>query len=71
MSAQGLPSVLAFERYDPTDASLDWLRERGVNVSAQHVDFMIGSPEVDVDGLDADGTATPIMRSNRWVLEAG
>jgi len=32
MSAQGLPSVLAFERYDPTDASLDWLRERGVNV---------------------------------------
>ncbi|MHB9361642.1 hypothetical protein [Mesorhizobium sp. W067] len=32
MSAQGLPSVLAFERYDPTGASLDWLRERGVNV---------------------------------------
>ena len=51
--------------------SQDELRERGINVSAQHVDFMIGSPEVDVDGLDADGAATPIMRSNRWVLETG
>jgi aminopeptidase len=51
--------------------SQDELRERGINVSAQHVDFMIGSPEVDVDGLDADGTPTPIMRSNRWVLETG
>jgi leucyl aminopeptidase (aminopeptidase T) len=29
---------------------------------------MIGSPEVDVDGLDADGATTPIMRENRWVL---
>jgi aminopeptidase len=47
------------------------LVERGVNVSATHVDFMIGSPDVDVDGLDAQGSATPIMRENRWVLQAG
>ncbi len=51
--------------------SLDELVERGINVSAAHVDFMIGSPAVDVDGLTAAGQAVPIMRENRWVLEAG
>ena len=40
----------------------------GVNVSAMHTDFMIGGPEVDVDGLDGDGKETPIMRNDVWVL---
>ena len=51
--------------------SPDELRERGVNVSAAHVDFMIGGPEVDVDGVTAGGERVPVMRENRWVLEAG
>jgi len=46
----------------------DGLRERGVNVSAVHTDFMVGGPEVDVDGLDADGDASPILRRNVWQL---
>ncbi|MFN2472157.1 MAG: aminopeptidase [Gaiellaceae bacterium] len=45
----------------------DALRELGVNVSSVHVDFMVGGPEVDVDGL-ANGTAVPVLRENRWVL---
>jgi aminopeptidase len=48
--------------------SADERRERGVNGSVVHTDFMIGGPEVDVDGLDADGTATPLIRADEWQL---
>jgi aminopeptidase len=34
-----------------------------------HIDFMIGSGEMDVDGLVEDGTAEPIMRGGEWVFE--
>jgi aminopeptidase len=43
--------------------------ERGFNVSAIHQDLMIGGPEVAVDGLDAAGVATPILRHDVWVLD--
>ena len=29
---------------------------------------MIGGPEIDVDGLDADGNAVPLLRDNAWQL---
>jgi aminopeptidase len=38
------------------------------NASAIHVDFMIGGHDVDVDGLTADGTATPVLRDGTWQL---
>jgi aminopeptidase len=46
----------------------DEMAKAGVNDSTVHVDFMIGGPEVDADGLDADGNAVPIIRDNAWVL---
>jgi aminopeptidase len=44
------------------------LRELGLNTSALHLDFMVGGPEVDVDGLEAGGTAVPLLRGNVWQL---
>jgi aminopeptidase len=42
--------------------------EAGVNDSVLHEDVMLGGPEVEVDGLAADGSATPIIRDDRWML---
>jgi aminopeptidase len=40
----------------------------GGNESAIHVDFMIGSADMNVDGLDADGNAEPLMRAGEWAF---
>jgi aminopeptidase len=43
--------------------------DRGrLNHSQIHVDFMIGGPEVDVDGLTADGARVPVLRGGAWQL---
>jgi aminopeptidase len=41
----------------------------GGNVSFQHMDFMIGSDELDVDGALADGSREPVMRSGEWAFD--
>jgi aminopeptidase len=39
-----------------------------VNDSGQHVDFMVGSPEVDVDGVTAAGERVPVLRRGDWQI---
>lgn len=47
--------------------SEDDLAARGANCSLIHIDWMIGSAEIDVDGLTAEGRAVPVMRAGEWV----
>jgi len=49
------------------ELSEEELAARGANRSLIHVDWMIGSPETDVDGIDAEGRAEPLMRKGAWV----
>jgi aminopeptidase len=58
---QGLPWVLP-------GVPADELEEHGLNMSGVHTDFMIGSPELDVDGVDAEGATIPILRGGEWQL---
>jgi len=41
----------------------------GGNVSLNHVDFMIGSPQMDIDGIHKDGTREPVMRQGEWAIK--
>ena len=43
------------------------LAARGANDSLIHVDWMIGSGELDIDGVTADGRREPVMRAGEWV----
>jgi aminopeptidase len=43
------------------------LAKLGANASLIHVDWMIGSGAMDVDGVAADGTREPLMRKGEWV----
>jgi aminopeptidase len=50
------------------DAMSDEEFERaGGNRSATHVDFMIGSGELDVNGVLPDGSVEPVMRKGEWL----
>ncbi|CAN5717688.1 aminopeptidase [soil metagenome] len=48
------------------DRPLEELQSDGFNQSLTHVDFMIGSAELDVDGVRADGSTVPVMRGGEW-----
>ncbi|MDN7243680.1 aminopeptidase [Planococcus sp. N028] len=48
--------------------SSDELQKHGLNQSITHVDFMVGSDEMDIDGILEDGTREPIFRSGNWAF---
>jgi aminopeptidase len=54
------------------DGALGWSDEekaaRGFNLSDSHEDLMIGSPEMDATGIDAEGRETPLLRKGSLVV---
>lgn len=44
------------------------LAQNGLNKSIVHVDFMIGSAEMDIDGIHKDGSTEPIFRKGNWAF---
>ncbi len=46
--------------------SQEELAEHGSNASIVHVDFMIGSEHLDIDGETEDGTLEPLFRNGNW-----
>lgn len=54
------------------DGSLELTAEQrvqeGLNQSDTHVDIVIGSPEVQIDGIHADGSVVPVTRGDEFVL---
>ncbi|MGO4545962.1 aminopeptidase [Paenibacillus sp. 2TAB23] len=44
------------------------LEASGVNSSITHNDFMIGSADMDIDGIKSDGTVVPIFRKGNWAI---
>ena len=40
----------------------------GMNVANVHTDFMVGGPELEIDGITKDGKRVPILREDQWQL---
>lgn len=51
------------------DMEASQLAERGVNSSSTHVDFMIGSDDMTITGIGADGSETPVFINGQWGWE--
>jgi aminopeptidase len=51
-----------------TTMSDDQFAAAGGNLSAIHVDFMIGSDQIDIDGIRSDGQRDPLMRAGEWAF---
>ena len=46
----------------------DEAEKQRINESKIHIDFMIGSPELDVDGITAAGEHVPVLRQGAWQI---
>lgn len=61
-----LGAAYAFTLQDGISMTKEQLIENGMNQSLTHVDFMMGSPEMNIDGITDEGTKEPIFRSGNW-----
>ena len=53
---------------DGNSLTPEQLSERGMNSSIQHVDFMVGTKDIDIDGIDYNGKVVALFRNGEWVI---
>lgn len=53
---------------DGLELSEEELLSKGANQSKMHVDFMIGTPDLNIDGIKEDGTIVPVFRNGDFVF---
>lgn len=51
---------------DGASLSAEQIKAQGGNSSLIHIDWMIGSDKVDIDGIKPDGSKVPVMRKGEW-----
>jgi len=61
-----LGSAYAFSVQGGTEMTDEELAAAGLNRSQTHVDFMVGSDKMDIDGIREDGSRVPIFRNGDW-----
>ncbi|KRG13012.1 peptidase M29 [Virgibacillus soli] len=61
-------SAYAFCIEGGKEMSQEELAENGLNSSITHVDFMVGSAEMDIDGITEDGKIEPVFRNGEWAF---
>lgn len=54
---------------DGSEMNEEELDKHGVNDSLTHVDFMIGSEKLDIDGVKEDGTTEAVFRNGTWAMD--
>ncbi|HZG57099.1 aminopeptidase [Paenibacillus sp.] len=61
-------SAYAFSVEGGKSMTKEQLAAKGLNDSLTHVDFMIGSADMSIDGIAADGSREPIFRGGNWAI---
>ncbi|MCJ7840819.1 aminopeptidase [Lederbergia sp. NSJ-179] len=61
-------SAYAFCIEGGKEMSQEELAENGLNSSITHVDFMVGSADMDIDGITEDGKVEPVFRQGEWAF---
>lgn len=51
---------------DGANLTPEQVREQGGNASLIHIDWMIGSNEIDIDGIAPDGSKVAVFRKGEW-----
>ncbi|MET3589749.1 aminopeptidase [Bartonella silvatica] len=51
---------------DGASLTADEISARGGNKSVIHIDWMIGSSDINIDGIMQDGTKVPVFRKGEW-----